>query len=221
MPPWDPETGFSPPIFEERSKPASRVLSTSTGPLMVGAVAGAVDRRLAVSVPPCKPRAAGQTHAGRGQQRLDLVDGQVGRSQMERQRRLRALDGIGPGHMHGHSSGLMAKSVIWPFLAVQVVVDGVGDINRDGVGDPLATSCNWLRASRAVAGQGLTVGSDLGSDVGEHGDTLALLDHTCGHRIKVFQIDVCTQWRLGGVLLVYRTGIATLHRANRLREGWR
>src|ERR1700735_1038036 len=76
--PWVPETGFSPPIFEERSKPASRVLSTSTGPLMVGALAGPLMERFAVSVPPCRLDPLGRRTPAAGNNASTWLMGRLG-----------------------------------------------------------------------------------------------------------------------------------------------
>ena len=61
---------------------------------------------------------------------------------MERQRRLRAGHRIGPVHMHGDTAGIDAQIANLAGSGVQVVIDGVVDIDRVRVGEPLATSCS-------------------------------------------------------------------------------
>src|SRR5271156_2234302 len=78
VPPWELEAGFNPPILEERSKPASLVLSTSTGPLMVGALAGPVISRFAVSVPPCKLEPLGRRTPAAGNNASTWLMGRFG-----------------------------------------------------------------------------------------------------------------------------------------------
>ena len=128
---------------------------------------------------------------------------------MKRQRGLLADGRIGSVDVHGDAAGVDAQVTDLAASGLQFVDDGVGNIDRGWRRRAVGHQLQIGGMDRAAAVHGLAIGSDFGRDIGQHGDALALLDHAGSHRIKVLQAYVGAQWRLRGVLLVYRAGVAS------------
>ena len=109
---------------------------------------------------------------------------------MERQRHLRASHRIGAVHMHGDSPGVDTQIVDLAASGIQIVIDGVGNIDRVRGGSAVGHQLQPGGIYGAVAGQGLAIGSDLGGDFGQHGNALVRLDYAGGDGIEMLQVNV-------------------------------
>src|ERR1700677_1774639 len=98
--------------------------------------------------------------------------------------------------MHSDSAGLDTQIVDLTASGIQVVVDGVGNIDRVWSRRAIGYQLEPGRLHGAIAGQSLTIGSDLRGNVGKHGNPLACLNHTGGDRVKMLQANVRIQWRI-------------------------
>ena len=107
--------------------------------------------------PSLQTRSAGQPHACGRQQSYNLVDGQVRCRQLECQRCLWTTHRIGSVDMHGHAAGFDTKVVDLAGPGIQVVGNGVSNIDRVRGGRAIGHQLQPGRVHRPVAVQGLTL----------------------------------------------------------------
>ena len=150
--------------------------------------------------------AAGEMNADDGQQLLKLVDGEVGRSEVEIEQ-----DSLGgeletAGDMHSDRAGVDGEVGDLAGAGIEVVGDGVVDDDRMRSGGAGWGELELGGLDLADAGEGVAVGGELGVDVGDHGDALAGLDNAGGDGVKMLELQGGVEGRVGGVLLRQRTG---------------
>ncbi len=89
--------------------------------------------------------------------------------------------------MHDHAAGLDAQIVNLAGPGLQIVIDGVGNIDRVGRGRAVGHQFQLGCMHRSVADEALPIGADLRGNVGQHGNALVRLNHAGSDRIEVLQ----------------------------------
>ncbi len=117
-------------------------------------------------------------------------------------------EGVGAGDVGDDLAGLDGRVLKLAAVGVEIVDDGVGDVDGLGHGNGAGAELEVLGVEGAVAGDGLAVGGDVGVDVAEQGDAAGGIEDADACGIEMMDGELGVEVSVGGVFRVDRAGFA-------------